>query len=161
MTEAYIQVTDYGPDTLTVSDTVTQPAGCNTASLTTPVYYTFEVTSSGTVTLADATGPGTPSAPTPSICTGAENAAATSTNTTPTTDADDFTVQTIGFDYPVFEASYPNSSGKSSPALAGANGQSDITISSAAFYAGGTMSASKKRAFAARLKAALRAKSHR
>ena len=152
VTEAYVQITDFGPDTETVSDTVAQPAGCNTASLTVPVYYTFEVTSSGTVTLADSTGPGTPAAPTPSICTAAQNAAATSTNTAPTTDPDDYTVQTIGFDYPAFEASYPNSSGKPSPTLAGANGQSDITISSAGQHFTAIAAGSVKRAMQMRAK---------
>jgi hypothetical protein len=34
----------------------------------------------------------------------------------------------------MYEASYPASLGNPSPTLAGANGQSDVTISSQAFY---------------------------
>jgi hypothetical protein len=42
-----------------------------------------------------------------------------------------FFVTLIGFDYPAFEAAYPQSNGNPAPVLAGANGQADITISSA------------------------------
>ncbi len=43
-----------------------------------------------------------------------------------------FNVQTIGFDYPAFEASYPHSLGNPAPPIAGNSGTSDITISKAA-----------------------------
>lgn len=122
VTEAYIQVTDFGP-------TVVQTGGaspalgtsCVGASLASPVYYTVEVTASGTSTL-----------PAGSIC----NAAANTTATGAASDGDAFTVQGVGFDYPAYEASYPNSLGKPSPTLtgSGASHQADVTISAATVY---------------------------
>jgi hypothetical protein len=126
VTEAYVAVTDLGVD----PTATTQPTSCNGSSLGTPTYYTFVVRATGTVTLSDAIGPGTPKAPTPSICTSAQNTTADGK----TTDGDTFAVQTIGFDYPAYEASYPNSLGNPAPTLAGANGQADVTISSQAQY---------------------------
>jgi hypothetical protein len=146
VTEAYVQITDFGPD----PTATTQPAGCNTASATAPVYYTIFVSASGTATLGSSSGPGTPSSPTPSICTSAQNTTADGA----TTDGDAFTVQIVGFDYPAYAISYPNSKGNPSPALLGATGQDDITISSAAGYtqpAGGSLTLSSARAIRAQL----------
>jgi hypothetical protein len=96
-----------------------------------PTYYTIEVKASGTAVLPDLQGPGK----TPSLCTSAQNSVANGTASAPvSTPGDQFTIQLVGFDYPWFEASYPNSSGNPSPTIAGASGQSDITISSAAGY---------------------------
>jgi hypothetical protein len=126
VTEAYIQVADYGP---TVSQGSAQGTSCVTgadgapASLASPVYYTVEVTASGTSTL-----------PAASICTAALNSAVAA-NTVPS-DGDAFVVQGVGFDYPAFEASYPSSLGKPAPSLTGsARGtQADLTVSAAAVY---------------------------
>lgn len=138
VTQAYLQVTDLAP-------TSAPAATCNGGAY--PVYYTIFVTASGTVTLGDNSGPGTPAAPTPSICTSAQNTAANGA----ATDGDNFTVQLIGFDYPAYAASYPNSLGNPAPALVGGRGQDDITISSAALYAqpGGVLTLQSR----ARLKA--------
>lgn len=111
-TEAYVEVIDFGPAT---------GASCNGASAGGPVYYTMETSASGALTLPDAAGPGGA----PSICTAAQN---TATNTAATT-GDQFSVITIGFDYPAYESSYPNSSGNPAPTILGANGSDDITIS--------------------------------
>ncbi len=110
VTEAYVQILDLGPGAGSTS--------CNGGG----VYYTLETTASGSVALPDNDGPGGA----PSICTAAQNSGAGS--------GDVFTVQTIGFDYPWFEASYPNSNGNPSPAIVGGAGQDDITISSQAGY---------------------------
>ena len=124
VTEAYIQVTDYGPTVLqgtSLGTSCVMGADGAPASLASPVYYTAEVTASGTTTL-----------PAGSICTAAQNTTANGG----ASDGDAFTVQGIGFDYPAFEASYPNSLGKPAPTLTGSSRgtQSDITISAAAVY---------------------------
>ncbi|MGH7707521.1 MAG: hypothetical protein ACREM8_00940 [Vulcanimicrobiaceae bacterium] len=126
VTEAYLQIVDGGPD----PTSMTPPASCNGSSVGLPTYYTVEVTATESVTLPDSSGPGTPGNGTPSICTSAQNSKADGA----TTDGDSFLVQSIGFDYPAYEASYPNSLGNPAPKLSGANGQADITISSVAGY---------------------------
>jgi hypothetical protein len=80
-------------------------------------------------TLADAAGP----SGTPSLCSPAQNTVFNGGASTP---GDQFLVQTIGFDYPLYENSYTTASSNinPSPTFAGANGQADITISSAALY---------------------------
>jgi hypothetical protein len=124
VTEAYIQVTDYGPTVVQGSalgtSCVTGADGAP-ASLASPVYYTIQVTSSGTSTL-----------PAGSICTAALNTTANAA----ASDGDAFVVQGVGFDYPAFEASYPSSLGKPAPSLTGsARGtQADLTVSAAAVY---------------------------
>ena len=86
-------------------------------------------TATGTATLPDTDGPGK----TESLCTSAANTAV-ATAATPATDGDQFSVQVIGFDYPIYEASYPNSLGQSAPKISGANGQADVSISAQTAY---------------------------
>jgi hypothetical protein len=126
VTEAYIQVTDFGPTVVQGSgSSAALGTSCVGASLASPVYYTVEVTASGTTTLP-ATAAGGP------IC----SAAANTTASGGASDGDAFTVQGVGFDYPAYEASYPNSLGKPAPTLtgSGASHQADVTISAAAVY---------------------------
>jgi hypothetical protein len=118
VTEAYIQVIDYGPESGTL-------VSCN-GSDAAPTYYTIFVNATGTATLAPTLGAGGAK----SICDANSN---TTANGTPSP-SDVITVQLIGFDYPWYEASYPNSNGNPAPAITGASGQSDITISSATAY---------------------------
>jgi len=137
VTEAYIEVVDVGPGpygATGVESTSCNGAGdgqvnANGAANGSPIYYTIEVTASGTATLGPAAGPGGA----PSLCNGTDNTAVnlSSTGTPVTTGGDAFYVQGIGFDYPAYESSYPNSSGNPSPAILGANGSDDITISAA------------------------------
>jgi hypothetical protein len=120
VTEAYLEVTDIGP---------ASGNACNGASATTPIYYTILVRAgqpSGT--LSDAAGPGGA----PSLCSPAQNTAFDGS----ATPGDQFLVQTIGFDYPLYENSYTTASSNinPAPAFAGANGQADVTISSTALY---------------------------
>ena len=122
VTEAYLEITDIGPAT---------GNPCNGASPATPIYYTLEVTAAKPAgTLPPAAGPGGA----PSLCNPAANTAANQGTVTP---GDQFLVQTVGFDYPLYENSYTTGSTAGvnpSPLLTGANGQADITISSAALY---------------------------
>jgi hypothetical protein len=134
VTEAYIQIEDFGP-------TATGGVSCVGATAGAPLYYTIEVTASGAATL-----------PAGSLCSAAANA----TSSGAASDGDAFTVQAIGFDYPAYEASYPNSLGKPSPTLtgSGASHQADVTISSQVVYnnaaglavtPGGTLPSGRKR----------------
>ena len=116
VTEGYVQIEDVGP-------TAADSASCLNASAAAPVFYTFQVTAlAGTVTL-----------PAGSLCTAANNNAASGATDS---DGDAFVVQTIGFDYPAFEISYPTSLGNPSPSVAGlgATHQADITVSASAYY---------------------------
>jgi len=125
VTEAYVQITDFGPRAASGG----APAGCNAAP-NAPVYYTLAVSGTNPAgMLPDAIGPNG----TPSLCTPALNAAANAGAVTP---GDIFTVQTIGFDYPLYENSYRSAAAGVSPAprFAGAKGQSDVTISSSTTY---------------------------
>ena len=145
VTEAYIQITDLGPPIPSTSTTGVQPNSCNgsgnpalnTATTSSnggsPTYYTIFVNSSGSAVLGDSSGPGTPAAPTPSLCTSGQN----STADAGTTDGDDFTISIIAFDYPMYEASYTNAASLKviAPTLVGPNGQADISISSTGGYA--------------------------
>jgi hypothetical protein len=114
VTEAYVQITDFGP-------TTAKAKSCVGATAAAPVYYTVVIKASGTATF-----------PGGSICTSAQNTTATGS----ASDGDAFTVQGIGFDYGAFEASYPNSLGVASPSLSGsgATHQADVTISSQGVY---------------------------
>lgn len=103
VTEAYVEIEDFGPP---------QPASgsaisCN-GSDTAPVFYTVFVVASGTAILPPGDGPGNPGTMTPSSCTAAQN---TTANAGTATLSDQFAVWLIGFDYPAYEASYPNSNG--------------------------------------------------
>ncbi len=121
-TEAYLQIVDIGPET--------GDAGCHAGA--DPVYYTIEVHGSGTYTLGDKSGP----LGEPSICTSAQNTAANAAagGGPAAIDGDEFTVQYVGFDYPAYEMSYPNSLHNPAPTILGAKGQDDISISAAATY---------------------------
>jgi len=50
-------------------------------------------------------------------------------NNTATTGSDQYVIYAAGADYPMYGSSYPNSNVNAKPAIAGANGQADITIS--------------------------------
>src|SRR5579872_254489 len=133
-TEALVQVTDFGPVEPAPPAMGAAPpvptASCNGSAAGSPFYYTIEATASGTLTLPDAIGPGGA----PSICTEAMNVAANAMASPPPSVAvtgDQFVVQVIGFDYPFFESSLPNSLGNPSPTITGANGSDDLTISAA------------------------------
>ena len=114
VTEAYVQITDFGPTTAGATSCVGASAGS-------PVYYTVVIKASGTATF-----------PAGSVCTAAQNTTASGS----ASDGDAFTVQGIGFDYGAYEASYPSSLGVAAPSLtgSGASHQADVTISSQGVY---------------------------
>jgi hypothetical protein len=127
-TEAYVEIVDYGP---------IQPAAgagsCNGSALPangSQVYYTLETTTSGTLTLPPALGPGGA----PTVCTAAQN---TAVNGGTATSDDQIAIQLIAFDYDLYGASYPNSSGVASPPQILANTSDDIGISPAICQVGG------------------------
>ena len=131
VTEAYVQITDIGPNTNGPSGSPL--VSCNGSSPEAPVSYTLFVNRSTAqpVALAPTLGPGG----TPSICNADLNSAANSTPTAPVSAPSDvITVTLVGFDYPAYESAYPNSNGNPAPAIAGVTGQSDITISSLIAY---------------------------
>lgn len=138
ITQAYVQIIDYGPgagpnEVINMTGPLTAP-NCQGPKGTSfaPVYYTVVVTASGSYALGAAHGPNTVSAgpgsltPSPTICTAMQNNAAVGTNL-----GDNFTVQMIGFDYPIYQAalSLTQATTPQAPAITGASGQSDITIS--------------------------------
>ncbi len=126
VSDAYVQIVDYGLSSSSSSSS--GPANCNSANPFVPVFYTLHTSASGTLTLPDEDGPGSivvnPHVNTPSLCTAAQNAAAGGTNA-----PDSFSIQTIGFNYPLYEASYPMSIGNPLPRITGPNGQADLSIS--------------------------------
>jgi hypothetical protein len=128
VTEELVQIVDDGPGG---SATGSCQGAIGAAEGAGPVYYTILVKAPGTYTLPDTIGPNTTITsgattitPSPSICTAAQNTAANGA----ATPADAYTVQAIGADYPLYESLYPNSKSET-PTIAGAGGQSDITIS--------------------------------
>jgi hypothetical protein len=135
-TEAYLQITDVGPAvagsaSCNGSGTGIVGVGNSTAAGTTgsPVTYTLETTTTGTLTLPPALGPGA----SPSICTAAQNTAADGA----ATPDDQVIIQVVGFDYDLYHASYPASLGVANPAILGAHSSDDITISPAICQVGG------------------------
>jgi hypothetical protein len=139
VTEAYVQIVDYGPGGSPSNGTIANCQGARGTSFA-PVYYTIHITSAGlaTYTLPPNIGPnlattGGPSniTPSPSICTATQN---TNANGGTATDADNVVVQMIGFDYPIYQAALglTQSTTPQNPPIAGASGQADITISQAA-----------------------------
>ena len=134
ITEAYVQIVDYGPGggptkTPSLVANCQGPKGPSFA----PVYYTVRITGSGAYMLGAKNGPNTNLTggvsnltPSPSICTAAQNSAAGTTNA-----GDSFTVQLLGFDYPIYQAALglTQATAPQSPPITGLSGQSDTTVS--------------------------------
>jgi hypothetical protein len=66
--------------------------------------------------------------PSPTLCTAAQNTTANGGAATP---ADDYVVQTIGFDYPIYAAAHSliETTTTQTPTITNASGQADITLS--------------------------------
>lgn len=138
VTEAYLQIADYGPNGgPNEASPATNPPNCQGPRGTSfaPVYYTVHITASGPYNLPPTIGPNSATTggvsnvvPSPSLCTAAQNTAA---NGGTATAADDFVVQMFGFDYPIYQAALglTQKSTPEDPAITGPNGQADITIS--------------------------------
>jgi hypothetical protein len=144
-TEALIQVTDYGP----ADESSNCQGEIGATSGVGPVYYTLLYKAGGaTPTLGDANGPNSsagvkPGAytPSPSICTGAQNAAANGGTATP----DTYSVTVIAADYPLYESNlYANASQTPTIVATGSTagtsggvagtGSADLTISTETAY---------------------------
>lgn len=135
VTEAYVQIVDYGPGGYGSGSAPTNCQGPRGTQFA-PVYYTIHLTASGTYKLPDTIGPNTATSggktnivPSPSICTAAQNTAAQGTATA----GDDMVVQMIGFDYPIYAAALglTQPTTPQNPSIVGSNGQADITIAQA------------------------------
>ncbi|HXW75900.1 MAG TPA: hypothetical protein VEJ20_00665 [Candidatus Eremiobacteraceae bacterium] len=89
-------------------------------------YYTVRTTQSGAQQLAlpPNLGPTNGSGTTPTICSAAQNQAATGN---PNATGDIYRVYAAGFDYPAYSAAYPFNN-QQTPAFVGANGQVDVTL---------------------------------
>ncbi|MDP9111481.1 MAG: hypothetical protein M3M96_07610 [Candidatus Eremiobacteraeota bacterium] len=137
VTEAYVQIVDYGPGGGPNNGHKGNAANCQGPRGTAfaPVYYTVHVTSATTAysipatigpNLATAGGTGSIVA-SPSLCTAAQNTAASGS----TTPGDDFIVQIVGFDYPIYQAALglTQSTTPQNPSIANALGQADVTLS--------------------------------
>lgn len=141
VSEAYVQIVDYGPKGGPNDGATSGPSNCQGPRGThfAPVYYTIEVTRAARTTyrLPDTIGPNLDTSggrnnqkPSPSICTAAQNAAKVAKGT----QADDIVIQTIGFNYPIYAAAHGliESTTPQNPRISDASGQADITISQAA-----------------------------
>ena len=140
VTEAYVQIVDYGPNGGPIeSNSAPNPINCQgpRGTVFAPVYYTIHISSSAsaTYTLPATIGPNLSTSggissiqPSPTLCTAAQNTAA---NGGTATAADDFIVQMIGFDYPIYQAALGLTQPMTpeSPPIANAAGQADTTIS--------------------------------
>jgi hypothetical protein len=140
VTEAYVQIVDYGPNGGPSENSPTvNPSNCQLARGTrfAPVYYTIHIANpaSATYTLPPSIGPNLATSggisnvqPGPTLCTAAQNTAANGGTATP---ADDFVVQMIGFDYPIYQAALglTQQSTPQNPQIANTSGQADVTIS--------------------------------
>ena len=118
--DALLQIVDSGP----VQPSTGSFINCYTNG-TFPAYFTVHVTASGTALLPDADGVGSPTKHNPTICTAAQNTAANGA----TVGGDQYTVQLIGADYPIYASNYLFNLGVQSPPIAGSRGSDDITIS--------------------------------
>ena len=141
VTQGYVQIVDYGPNAGPLesapSTTIATAANCQGGKGTAfaPVYYTIPIVpGTSSYALPDTDGPNNNATggisnltPTPSLCTAAQNTAVLGAPTP----GDNFTVQAIGFDYPIYQAalSLTQATVPQTPAIAGPNGQSDITLS--------------------------------
>jgi hypothetical protein len=139
VTDAYVQIVDYGPGGGPNNGAASNPTNCQgqRGTLFAPVYYTIHITTATAraYALSKVHGPNLdttggvngPKQPAPALCTAAQNTAATGT----ATPADDYVVQMIGFDYPAYQAALglTQATTPEKPPLTGPNGQADITIS--------------------------------
>lgn len=95
-------------------------------------YYTVRTTQTGPqqLTIPPDLGPTNGSGSTPTICSAAQNKAATGD---PNATGDKYQVYAAGFDYPAYAAAYPFSTAQT-PIITGANGQVDLTATEPIFF---------------------------
>ena len=140
VTEAYLQIVDWGPGGGPHDGAANAPSNCQGPRGTSfaPVYYTIHIGSAANATyrLADTIGPNLSTSGgknnikgSPSVCTAAQNTASAGT----TTNGDDIVVQMIGFDYPIYAAAHGliEATTPQNPRIANGAGQANVTISQA------------------------------
>lgn len=95
-------------------------------------YYTVRTTQTGPqqLTIPPDLGPTNGSGSTPTICSSAQNRAATGN---PNASGDRYQVYAAGFDYPAYGAAYPSSTAQT-PVITGVNGQVDVTATEPVFF---------------------------
>jgi hypothetical protein len=138
VTEAYVQIVDYGPGGGPSNGAATHVLNCQGPRGTqfAPVYYTIHISSAppATYTLPPAIGPNLATSggagnrqPSPSLCSTAQNTTANGGTSTP---ADDIVVQMIGFDYPVYQMALglTQNAPPENPQITNAAGQANLTI---------------------------------
>jgi hypothetical protein len=126
-TDGFINITDYGPDygALEAGSIKSQPGNCYTNG-SYPAYFTIHVTGSGTYTLPDSDGVGSPTVHNPTICTAAQNTAAQGA----ATDGDSYTAFLIAADYPIYASNVLFTLNTQLPTITASPGSStDIAIS--------------------------------
>jgi hypothetical protein len=103
---------------------------------TSQAFFTVRSTQPGLqeLTLPPDLGPRTGQQTTHTICTAADNQAATGN---PNATGDRYSIYAAGFDYPAYAAAYPQSNAVSPP-ITGPNGQADVTLSSVQQFTYGT-----------------------
>jgi hypothetical protein len=103
---------------------------------TSQAFFTVRSTQPGMqeLTIPPDLGPRTGPNTTHTICTAADNQAATGN---PNATGDRYSIYAAGFDYPAFAAAYPQSNAVS-PSITGANGQADVTLSTVQQFTYGT-----------------------
>jgi hypothetical protein len=127
VTEEYVELVNLGVPPATSSGS--NAGNTCDSSGSGPYYYTFKVTpGQATVAVPDNIGPAKPGATQPhTLCTAAENTAANRVATL----GDEWKVYGFAVDYPLYQSSFPKSTGVVSPTIAGSNGQADISTSAA------------------------------
>jgi hypothetical protein len=139
-TEVFVQVTDYGPGGAPGAPVGNCQGPLGPGAEAGPVYYTLLYHPGDAATalnLPDMIGPNSKAGQSafqlsPTLCTAAQNTAVLGA----ATPADTYSVQLIGTDYPLYEAS--PLFGANAPTLTGANGQADISMSYPILYTYGT-----------------------
>lgn len=139
VSEAYVQIVDYGPGGGPNNGGATNVSNCQGARGTAfaPVYYTIHIANAASASyqLPPSIGPNLATSggantkqPSPTLCTAKQNTAAAGGTSTP---ADDFVVQAIGFDYPIYQAALglTQATTPQKPQISNAAGTANITIS--------------------------------
>jgi len=103
---------------------------------TSQAFFTVRASQPGMqeLTLPSELGPTNGSQPTHTICTAADNQAATGN---PNATGDRYSIYAAGFDYPAYAAAYPQNS-QAAPQISGANGQADVSLSTVQQFTYGT-----------------------
>jgi hypothetical protein len=122
-TEEYVEAVDLGPGAAAGNSAC---VASTSLTVSYPIYYTFKVTpGTATITVPDDIGPAPPGkAQGHTFCTAADNASGMAVG-------DTVEVYGLAVDYPLYASAFPQSNGNPAPAITGASGQDDVTLSAA------------------------------